>query len=88
MAAESPNQGGQGGKGKDHQIQIYLDGNERFVPKADWIVKDLKAELGVDPAKVLAKITPHGLEDLDDNAPIKVHENEKFMEHARSGGSS
>lgn len=89
MAAESPNTGaGQGGKSKDHQILIYLDGNERLIPKADWIVKDLKAELGVDPAKVLAKITPHGLEDLDDNASIKVHENEKFMEHARSGGSS
>lgn len=88
MAADSPNQSAdQGDKGKD-LIRIYLDGNERFVRKGDWVVKDLKAALGVDPAKVLAEITPHGLVDLDDNATIKVHEDEKFMEHARSGGSS
>lgn len=88
MAADSPNHGAdQHSKDKD-LVRIYLDGKERFVHKGDWVVKDLKSELGVDPAKVLAKITPHGLEDLDDNQTIKVHEDEKFMEHARSGGSS
>lgn len=67
---------------------IEVDGKEHRVRRGDWIVSDLKAEVGVDPAKMLAEITKHGLKDLDDSATFKVHEHDKFMSHARSGGSS
>jgi hypothetical protein len=71
-----------------HLITIIVDGVDREVRPGKWIVSQLKAELKIDPAKVLAKITPQGLEDLDDNKEIELHEREQFMTHARSGGSS
>lgn len=69
-------------------ITIVVDGDPHEVRRGKWIVRDLKAALGIDPAKVLAQITPHGLKDLDDNAEIVLHDREQFMTHARSGGSS
>jgi hypothetical protein len=74
--------------GNDHLIVITVDGVEHKVRRGDWVVSALKAALGVDPAKVLAEITHHGLKDLDDSQSIKVLNNEKYMTHARSGGSS
>ncbi len=74
-------------KHKD-EITIVVDGVDHRVRRGKWIVRDLKAKLGIDQAKVLAEITPQGLKDLDDNAEIELHEKEQFMTHARSGGSS
>lgn len=75
-------------KGHDHLITIVVDGNDHQVRPGKWVVRDLKSQLGIDQAKVLAEITPQGLKDLEDNAEIEVHEKEQFMTHARSGGSS
>jgi|SRR5579872_660601 len=72
----------------DGLVLIFVDGAEHKVRPGTWIVHELKTAVDVVPAKVLAEITPQGLKDLDDNAEIEVHENEKFMTHARSGGSS
>jgi hypothetical protein len=72
----------------DDRIAVIVDGVEHRVRRGKWIVRDLKAQLGIDPAKVLAQITPQGLKDLDDSAEIELHEKEQFMTHARSGGSS
>lgn len=69
-------------------ITIIVDGDPHQVRRGKWIVRELKAALGIDQAKVLAQITPHGLKDLDDNAEIELHDREQFMTHARSGGSS
>lgn len=71
-----------------HLITIVLNGDDRQVRPGKWVVRDLKAYLEIDPAKVLAEITPSGLKDLDDGATIEVHEREKFMTHARTGGSA
>lgn len=71
-----------------HTVTIVVDDHTHDVRPGKWIVSDLKAAVGVDPAKVLAEITPHGLNDLDDNAPIEVHDRQRFMSHVRSGGSS
>jgi hypothetical protein len=71
-----------------HLVTIFVDGVEKEVRRGKWIVRELKAAVRVDPAKVLAEITPQGLKDLEDGAEIEVHENEKFMSHARSGGAS
>jgi hypothetical protein len=73
---------------RDDLVTITVDGILHKVRRGKWRVSDLKAKVGVDPAKVLAEITPQGLKDLDDNAEIEVRANEKFMSHARSGGSS
>lgn len=70
------------------KVTIIVDDTKYEVRPGKWVVRDLKAAVGLDPAKVLAEITPHGLKDLDDNATIEVHEGERFMSHARSGGSS
>jgi hypothetical protein len=75
-------------KRDDDLVTITVDGVDHRVRPGKWLVRDLKAKLGIDPAKVLAEITPQGLKDLDDNAEIEVHAHEKFMTHARSGGSS
>jgi hypothetical protein len=72
----------------ENLVLIIVDGTEHKVREGKWIVRDLKAALKVDPAKVLAEITPQGLKDLDDNTEIVVHEGERFMTHARSGASS
>jgi hypothetical protein len=69
-------------------ITIIVDGDSYQVGRRKWIVRELKTELRIDQAKVLAQITPHGLNDLDDNAEIELHDREQFMTHARSGGSS
>ena len=71
-----------------HLITIIVDGNNRQVHSGKWIVRELKAAIGIDQVKVLAEITPHGLKDLDDDAEITPHEHEKFITHARSGGAS
>lgn len=73
---------------KDDLVTIVVDGVDRRVRPGKWVVSALKAVLGIDPAKVLAEITPQGLKDLADNETIEVHAKEQFMTHARSGGSS
>jgi hypothetical protein len=88
MGTEDISQTARDKPGAMHQVTIIVDGVEHKVRAGDWVVRDLKATLNIDPAKVLAEITPHGLVDLDDNATIKLHEKEQFMTHARSGGSS
>jgi hypothetical protein len=74
---------------KDDLVAIVVDGVDRRVRAGKWLVRDLKAALEIDPAKVLAEITPHdGLKDLNDDADIEIREGLKFMTHGRSGGSS
>lgn len=76
------------GNESKHEITIIVDGTEYNVRPGQWVVAQLKAQLNIDPAKVLAEITPHGLKDLADDATIELHNKERFMTHARSGGSS
>jgi len=69
-------------------VTIIVDKHEHKVRPGPWIVKDLKAAVGVDPAKVLAEITHQGLKDLADSDTIEIREGLRFMSHARSGGAS
>jgi hypothetical protein len=85
---EQSEQRNKDGDESPHLITIIVDGVDRQVRAGKWIVRDLKAALQIDPAKVLAQITPQGLKDLDDGEVIELHEKEQFMTHARSGGSS
>lgn len=76
------------GPDQENTVSISVDNIKHEVRPGKWIVRDLKAEIGVEAAKVLAEITPQGLKDLEDDAKIGVHEGLRFMSHARSGGSS
>jgi len=71
-----------------HAVRIIVDDVPHEVRAGIWIVRDLKTAVGVDPAKVLAEITPQGLKDLQDDGKVAVHTGEQFMSHARSGGAS
>ncbi len=71
-----------------HTVTILVDGVKHEVRPGSWIVSELKEIVNVPAAKVLAKVTPQGLDDLDDAAKIEVHEGERFVSHVRSGGSS
>lgn len=73
---------------RKHLVSINVDGVEHEVRGGKWVVHELKTKLGIDQAKVLAEITPEGLKDLDDDQVIEVRAGERFMTHARSGGSS
>jgi hypothetical protein len=73
---------------RDHLVTIFVGKADYKVKPGPWIVAQLKIDLGIDPAKVLAEITPQGLKDLADDAEITLHEGERFMTHARKGGSS
>ena len=42
---------------RDHDVTINVDGTDHQVHRGKWIVRQLKAAVGVDPAKVLAEIT-------------------------------
>ena len=72
----------------EHEVTIIVDGHPHKVRGGPWVVKDLKAAVAVDAAKVLAEITPQGLKDLTDTATIEIHPGLRFMSHARSGGAS
>ncbi len=71
-----------------HTVTIVVDDQNHEVRPGKWIVSELKAAVGVDPAKVLAEITPNGITDLDDNAKTEVHARQRFMSHARTGAAS
>jgi hypothetical protein len=70
-------------------ITIEVNHEQKHVRPGVWLVSDLKAATGVPVAKVLAKITHDGIfHNLDDAACIEICNGEKFISHARRGGSS
>lgn len=69
-------------------VNISVDDKKFSLRPGQWLVSDLKAAVNVAPALVLAEVTPHELKDLDDNGHIGVHEDQKFISHARSGSAS
>jgi hypothetical protein len=73
---------------RKEEVTINVNGKDFRVHRGDWVVQELKKQVEVDPSQVLAEITPQGLKDLGDNEVIKVHQDERFMSHARSGASS
>ncbi|MGE0271510.1 MAG: hypothetical protein AB7M05_17700 [Alphaproteobacteria bacterium] len=86
----NPGHGGgdPGHGGGRNEAHIIVDTVPKTVREGEWVVSELKREVGVDAAKVLAEITPSGLVDLDDAANIQVRDGMRFMSHARKGGSS
>jgi seryl-tRNA synthetase len=73
---------------RKEEVTINVNGKDFRVHRGDWVVQELKKRVEVDPSQVLAEITPQGLTDLRDDEVIKVHQDERFMSHARSGASS
>lgn len=85
---ENPGHGGDNPGGGKDKANIIVDNVHHKVRDGAWVVSDLKAAVGVDAGKVLAEITPSGLNDLDDSATIQVRDGMRFMSHARTGASS
>jgi hypothetical protein len=73
---------------RKEEVTINVNGEDFRVHRGDWVVQELKKQVEVAPSQVLAEITPQGLKDLGDNEVIKIHQDERFMSHARSGASS
>jgi len=70
-------------------VTIEVNQVPKQVHPGCWVVADLKAVVGVPAEKVLAEIKPDGtFENLDDGARIEIRGGEKFISHARRGGSS
>lgn len=86
---------GAGGKPDDPpgHVNIYFDTGEgeprrKSVHPGEWQIQKLKELFGVPAEKVLAEITPDGLNDHPDDGRVRVFEGQKFMAHARGGGAS
>lgn len=79
------NPGNGGGKDK---ANIIVDNVHHTVREGAWVISDLKVAIGVDAGKVLAEITPRGLNDLEDTETIQLRDGMRFMSHARTGASS
>jgi hypothetical protein len=73
---------------RKEEVTINVNGKDFRVRRGDWVVRELKTKVEVDPSQVLAEITPQGLKDLKDDEVINIHQDERFMSHARSGASS
>jgi hypothetical protein len=70
-------------------VTIEVNQEPKRVRPGCWVVAALKAAVGVPPAKVLAEIKPDGtFDNLSDDARIDIKGGEKFISHARRGGSS
>ena len=70
-------------------VTIEVNQEPKRVRPGCWVVSDLKAAVDVPSAKVLAEIKPDGtFDNLDDAAHIEICGGEKFISHARRGGSS
>jgi hypothetical protein len=70
-------------------VPIEVNQAPKQVHPGCWVVTDLKTAVGVPAEKVLAEIKPNGgFENLDDGARIEIRGGEKFISHARRGGSS
>ena len=73
------------------QDLVTIDVNQipKQVRPGCWVVAALKAAVDVPPAKVLAEIKPDGrFDNLENDARIEIRGGEKFISHARRGGSS
>lgn len=74
---------------KQELVTIDVNQMQKEVRPGCWVVAALKQAVGVPPAKVLAEIKPDGtFDNLDDGSRIEIEGGEKFISHARRGGSS
>ena len=70
-------------------VTIEVNQVPKQVRPGCWVVAALKAAVDVPPAKVLAEIKADGtFDNLENDARIEIRGGEKFISHARRGGSS
>lgn len=71
-----------------HRVQVTIDGRELSLPSGEYVVADLKLKLGV-PAEYELEHIKHGtFEPLRDDSVFKLHHEEEFISHVRTGSSS
>ena len=77
-----------GVKNKPHLVEVIVDRQPQRVEAGDYVVAAFKALVGVAADRELDTLR-HGIfEPLADEATITVVGGEKFVSHARTGGSS
>jgi hypothetical protein len=73
---------------QEHEVEVFINGNEKEIPSGKYVVSELKKALGVAADDELAEIKGKEPVPLKDDETITVHEKEKFVSHKRRGGSS
>lgn len=69
-------------------VLIEIDGDEKEIPPGKYLIKDLKAKLGV-PAEYELDLVEHGkFNPLDDNETINIEHPIKMVSHVKCGASS
>lgn len=70
-------------------VTIEVNEIAKEVRPGRWLVGQLKAVVGVPPDKALKEICADGsFKDLKDDGHVEIRGGEKFLSHARRGGSS
>ena len=71
-----------------HTVQVTIDGRQVELASGEYIVSELKLKLGV-PAEYELEHIKHGtFQPLADNSVFKLHHDEEFISHVRTGSSS
>ncbi len=70
------------------KVKITVDGKPHEVRPGEYLVSQLKAEVGVPANYELEELREGTMVPLDDNATIHICGGESFISHVRRGGSS
>ena len=77
-----------GGPHQPHSVQVTIDGRQVDLVHGEYVVSELKLKLDV-PAEYELEHIKHGtFEPLADNSIFKLHHDEEFISHVRTGSSS
>jgi len=69
-------------------VTVIVDNEEKSVEAGTYSVSEFKEMVGVPADKELDVVKGAQLVPLADDGQIKVHPHERFVSHARTGGSS
>lgn len=69
-------------------VEVTVDNTVKTVHRGHYTVAAFKQAVGVDPSKELDEIVNGEIRPLDDNSSLVIRGGERFISHARSGGSS
>ena len=69
-------------------VKITVDGKQHDIRPGEYVVAQLKTEVGVPANYELEELRDGTMVPLDDNATIRICGGESFISHVRRGGSS
>lgn len=69
-------------------VKITVDGKQHEIRPGEYVVSQLKTEVGVPANYELEELREGTMVPLEDNATIRICGGEAFISHVRRGGSS